>query len=209
MLKSVFQLRCFKISPFVIYGMLLLPACQSPVETVEATDEQGQRIRYQRQKSNFAKEGLYERFFPNGAVAESAIYHQDSLDGARKIFYENGQLESSTPMVRGTFEGKYQKFRPDGSLEIEQTYVHGALEGYSIRYYPNGQIEEKVMLKDSEENGPFTEYYPNGKLKAAGTYQYVEDSAVEQGELREYDSTGTLIRIADCDNGVCRTRWKK
>ena len=112
-------------------------------------------------------------------------------------------------MVRGTFEGKYQKFRPDGSLEIEQTYVHGALEGYSIRYYTNGQVEEKVMLKDSEENGPFTEYYPNGKLKAEGTYQYVEDSAVEQGELREYDSTGTLIRIADCDNGVCRTRWKK
>ena len=188
---------------------LCLTACQWNIETVETTDEYGQAIRYQRRKDNFAREGMYERFHPNGKVAERTIYLNDTINGPREFFYENGQLESVTPMVNGVLEGKYEKFRENGQRYIEQTFVNGQLEGWSLKYYPNGQLEEKVMLKNSEENGPFFEYYDNGKPKAEGNYIYKDEAALEQGELKEYDSTGTLIRIADCIDGICRTRWKK
>jgi len=27
--------------------------------------------------------------------------------------------------------------------------------------------------------------------------------------LKEYDETGQLVRIADCQLGICRTKWTK
>jgi len=49
------------------------------------------------------------------------------------------------------------------------------------------------------------EYHPNGSLKAEGQYL---NGDFEQGELKLYDETGRLVRIMDCEQGVCRTRWQ-
>lgn len=193
-----------------LVGIILLSNCaNSPVETVEHRDEKGQLERFERRKKDFAKEGLYQRFTPAGQLLEEAHYRNDTLDGERKYFYANGTVESIEHYTNGVFHGEYRKFYENGSIQIEQTFVHGALEGLSIAYYPNGVMKEKVTLRNNEENGPFTEYHENGALKAEGTYISDENVAVEQGELREYDETGQLIRIADCQSGVCRTRWKK
>jgi antitoxin component YwqK of YwqJK toxin-antitoxin module len=124
-------------------------------------------------------------------------------------------VESIEHYQKGEYHGKYQKFYESGQLKIEQEFVDGAMQGFSLRYYPNGVLEEKVTIRDSEENGPFWEYYENGNLKTEGSYAPSEDASfsdnvsLEQGELKEYDENGQLIRIADCNKGVCLTRWKK
>ena len=189
-------------------GLTLFNAC-SNVETVEIRDEQGRLERYQRNKKDYAKEGLYQKFHPNGTLLQEAYYVHDTLHGERKFFYENGVVETVEHLRNGVYDGKFQHFYPNGVLQVEQQYVNGALQGLSIRYYKNGVVEEKVTLRDNEEDGPFTEYYENGNLKAEGAYRPGEDGPVEQGELKEYDESGQLVRIADCNKGFCLTKWKK
>ena len=195
--------------PAGVFLFCLVYCGNSPVETVEHRDERGQLERFERRKKDYAKEGLYQRFASSGQLLEEARYSNDTLHGERKYFYANGTVESIEHYSNGVFHGKYQKFYETGSIQVEQEFVNGALEGLNIAYYPNGVVKEKVTLRNNEEDGPFTEYYENGALKAEGRYIPGENVAVEQGELREYDETGQLVRIADCQSGICRTRWKK
>lgn len=195
-----------RLYPVLFLALACLFACSSDLETVEQRNDQNQLIRFQRRKSDFARQGVYQRFYPSGILAEEAVYVHDTLDGPHKYFYTNGNLESIEHLKMGVFHGKYQKFYENGVLELEQEFVDGAMQGLSLRYYPNGILGEKVTIRDNEENGPFTEYHENGQLKAEGTYR---DGPTEQGELREYDESGQLIRIADCTDGMCVTRWKK
>ena len=199
----------FRLLAGSVLFCLAYSCVNSPVEKVEHRNEQGQLERFERRKKDFAKEGLYQRFSENGALLEEAHYTNDSLDGERKYFYPNGKVESVERYAKGVYHGKYQKYYDTGALQLEQEFVNGALEGLSIAYYPNGAVKEKVTLRNNEENGPFTEYYENGALKAEGRYIPGEDLPLEQGELKEYDETGQLIRIADCQSGICRTKWKK
>ncbi len=194
---------------FYLFLVILSACAGSGTETIENRDAEGNLVRFERRKKDFAKQGRYQRFHPDGQLAEEAFYKNDSLDGERRLFYPNGQVDVVEHYANGMFSGKYQKFREDGTLQLEQNFVNGQIEGESIGYFSNGKIAEKVAFKNSEENGPFFEYYDNGQPKAEGTYVPSEDGPLEDGELKEYDSTGTLVRIADCKLGICHTRWKK
>jgi antitoxin component YwqK of YwqJK toxin-antitoxin module len=200
--------NCFVL---VAFALLAPTACkENPIETTEVRDDEGRLERFQRDKNSFAKEGLYQKFAPDGKLLEEAHFHQNQLEGEKKYFFSNGTVESIEPYKNGQLHGKYRKFYESGTPRIEQDYVDGVMQGLSIRYYTNGSVEERVTMQGSEENGPFQEYYENGQLKTEGVYLSTEDeSALEQGELKEYDETGQLVRIADCVNGRCTTRWKK
>jgi antitoxin component YwqK of YwqJK toxin-antitoxin module len=179
-------------------------------ETIEELDLQGNIEKFERRKSDFAKHGLYQRFSQEGQLLEEAHYQDNQLQGERTYYYPDGAVESTEVYENGVLHGKYKKFKEDGTLYIEQEFVNGSMEGWSIRYYPNGKIEEKVFIKDNSEDGPFYEYWENGNMKAEGTYNTnIEGTALEQGELKEYDESGTLIRTADCVDGRCTTTWKK
>lgn len=204
------RIQCFSLRLAIVMLALFQTFCKdSQLETVEKRDGEGLLERYQRRKTDFAKEGLYQIFSPDGALLEEAHYFNDTLDGERKYFYPNGSVESIEHFQKGEYHGKYQKFHENGQLKIEQEFVNGAMQGFSLRYYPSGVLEEKVTIRDNDENGPFWEYWENGKIKAEGYYIPSDDGPLEQGELREYDENGQLIRIADCNNGVCLTRSKK
>lgn len=188
----------------------VFPFCkQNSVETAEARDAEGRLERYQRRKSDYAKEGLYQRFRADNTLMEEATYQNDTLEGERKYFYPNGKQESVERYHKGVIDGKFQKFYDNGALQVEQTYQNGVLEGLSIAFYPNGAVKEKVMLRNNEEDGAFSEYYETGKLKTEGFYEPGDDGPLETGTLKEYDETGQLIRVAECAKGICNTKWKK
>lgn len=211
MLNQKLSNYLFSVSMGIALVAILLASCNStPVETTEAKNDRGQLERWQRRKDTFVKEGLYQRLSPEGALLEEAHYKGDSLEGERKYFFANGNSESVENYRNNKLDGKFRAFYESGQLKIEQDFANGAMTGMSIRYYPNGQVEEKVTMKDNVENGPFSEYYENGKLKTEGVYApNNEGDGLEEGELKEYDDNGQLIRIADCKSGMCLTRWKK
>jgi antitoxin component YwqK of YwqJK toxin-antitoxin module len=213
--KTVFSMTRipFLVVSYVllIAGAILFSHCKqgNATEVVENPNPDGSRERYERRKSDFAKQGLYQRFRVDGKLAEEAHFVADTLEGERRYYYPNGTLESKEYYKKGVIDGKFQGFYENGSLQIEKVFVNGSLNGELKTFYPDGVVKEKVMLKNNEEDGPFTEYYPNGKIKAEGLYKPTEDGSVEHGELKEYDENGELVRIADCVDGACSTKWKK
>ena len=197
----------FSILGFAFFLIFQISCKENPVETVAVRDDEGRLERFERNKKDFAKEGLYQKLSPEGKLLEEAHYHLNVLEGEKKYFYPNGSVESVEMYKNGQFDGKFKKFFENGKIQLEQDFVNGTMQGFSIRYYPNGTVEERVTMVENEEKGPFQEYYENGKLKTEGSYAPSDkESALEQGELKEYDQNGVLVRTADCVDGRCTTR---
>jgi antitoxin component YwqK of YwqJK toxin-antitoxin module len=190
----------------IILFFLALVACNSNVEKVENVDDYGYKEVYQRDKEHFGKEGLYERFNEKGIKVEEALYKNDTLDGYRILYYENGDTQVVETYLEGRFEGPFKAYYESGQLEMEGQYVFNEMDGSWKRYYKNGQLMEDVTFRENAENGPFIEYHENGALKAEGTYINGDG---EHGLLKLYDENGELVRTMNCDYGVCRTMWSK
>lgn len=193
-------------------SLMVLAACRSELETVETTDEDGYQIQYTRSKTDYAKQGKYISYFPDGTVYEEAEYLNDTLHGSRKLYYENGKLSVVENYKRGKFISPFLKYFESGEVQIEGSYENNKASGIWKRYYKNGQLMEVVNLRDNEEYGPFEEYYENGKKKAEGEYAGTDEDTgkpLEQGVLKLYNEQGELIKEMNCNRGTCLTTWKK
>ena len=188
--------------------LLLLAACKTgSIETIENRDDKGQILeKFDRRKKDFAKEGQFQAFYPNGTIKEEAFYQNDTLTGEHKFFYPNGTCEIVQRRQNGLFEGHYQHFYDNGTLESEGDYRNNAMVGPWRFLYKNGVVKELVEFRDNEENGPFREFYQSGTLKTEGAYLNGDN---EDGPLKMYDSLGVLVKTMDCQAGVCRTVWEK
>ena len=189
-----------------LLSILAITACNNRLETVNTQDEYGYTEVYQRDKEDYGKEGVYERYNEKNIKVEEAVYHNDTLSGYRILYYENGDTQIVENYVAGHFDGAFQAYYENGQLEIDGTYADNTMDGPWKRYYKNGQLMEIVTFRNNEENGPFTEYHRNGKLKAEGSYLNGDN---EHGELKLYDESGELIRKMNCENGICRTIWSR
>lgn len=195
------------LNRILLLSVLLATASCNQLETVEQRDPDGRLIRYQINKQSKVREGLWQQFSSDGKLQVEAHFMKDSLHGEKKYYYTGGATESVENYENGILHGAFRKYYESGSLMLEQQFVQGVMQGLSIRYYPNGVVQERVTIVNNDENGPFQEYYESGVLKAEGTYSSTEEeTALEQGELREYDPQGKLIRVADCVDGRCNTR---
>jgi len=176
------------------------------LQTVEVTDSSGYVVKYTRRAFDYAKEGEFSRRSPDGKLLEVANFAGDTLHGLRILFYETGDTQIVETYQNGNFEGPYKAYYPNGQLELIGQYVGNTMDGEWKRYYDTGELMEVVTLRDNLENGPFKEYYKNGNLRTEGTYK---DGDYENGLLKKYDESGTLIQTMNCEMGVCRTVWKK
>ena len=190
--------------------IILTFSCARKVETIETKNEFGYTIKYSRNKTDYAKQGLYTANYPNGEKYEEANYVNDTLHGERKIYYESGALEILETYSMGKFQSPYKRFFEDGKIQQEGHYEDNVATGVWKKYYRNGQLEESVTLENNEENGPFQEYYENGNLKAEGAYKGFDagsSRAREHGLLKLYNEEGVLIKKMNCSLGICRTIW--
>ena len=196
------------ISILSIAALLTLNACsnQSDLESIEIYNQYGQLEKFTRLKSDLSREGKYQRYAPGGVLLEEAFYQNDSLEGVRTLYFENGQPQYVEQYKNGNFDGPYKAFFDNGEVEVEGNYINDVMDGPWTTYYPTGGVKEVVTFANNLENGPFTEFYPNGVKKAEGNYL---NGDREHGELKLYNEEGEHIKTMECDNGVCRTVWEK
>lgn len=121
------------IRSFLRHSVVLLFVFQAfctpnPIETTEAKNDRGQLERWQRRKDNFAKEGLFQRFSPEGVLLEEANYRADSLDGERKFYSSKGILESIERYQNNKIHGKFQGFYENGQVKIETGFRSGCID---------------------------------------------------------------------------------
>lgn len=187
--------RISKVSLLSILSLLLvLSSCRKEKYIGTLVDYPGE------------KEGLIQAYTENGMLYEEGQFKQGVLDGYRKIYYPDGKLQIVETYKNGKFEGPFVKYHKNGKKKVEGKYVNSTMEGIWKTYYDTEALKDEVMMHDNLENGPFKEFYENGKLKAIGAYKNGE---FEHGPLQLFDESGTLIKKMDCENGICRTTWKK
>ena len=109
---------------------LFLAGC-SDLETVKNKDEEGNLVeQFTRRKADYAREGLYRKFYPSGKLQEQANFHNDTLEGERRLFYENGQVQIVEQYVDGQFHGPYRTFYENGQADVEGEYVDNSMQGF-------------------------------------------------------------------------------
>lgn len=195
-----------RFSFFTLILLILGTACGNGLIQVEQKDEFGNTIKYTKNPETGALDGTWVRMGPDNKKLEEAEYNGGTLNGKRTLFYENGQAEIVETYVDGVFEGSFLMYYENGQLKQEGNYKNGETVGEWKGFYQSGQLKEIVTFAKNAENGPFTEYHENGQLKTEGNYLNGDN---EDGLLKEYDETGTLVTKKDCKMGICKTIWKK
>jgi len=174
------------------------------IEDVEKKDEDGNTLHYSQNKVNHTLEGKFEKIAANGKKLEEANYVGGKYDGNRILYYEVGDTQIVETYQLGTFEGRYKLFYPNGKLKMTGFYHNNSMDGLWYQYFETGELKEQVTFKDNNENGPFKEFHKNGVVSVEGNYK---NGDKEQGPLKMYNDAGQLIKIMECNQGVCRTVW--
>lgn len=186
--------------------LLIFTACSSDLQLVKVRNQAGVIIKKYKIDLDQKKQGLFVLYDNEGNKIEEANFKDNLLDGERKLFYENGKIETLENYKSGKFDGVYQTFYQNGLLELEGIYKEDTMEGVWKRYYETGELMEMVTYQNNQENGPFKEFYTSGVLKTEGQYLNGDQ---EHGLLKLYDETGKIEKKMDCANGICKTVWTK
>jgi len=195
-----------RILLFFILSMTAM-SCNRDQNIVEIKDENNKVVeKYFVDPKINKKEGKYERYFPSGNLAETAYYKRDTLDGERIFYFESGQVERVQNYLFGVFQGEFKSYYINGNLNAQGNYLNNEMDGVWKRFYDSGELMEEVNFVNNDENGPFREYFKNGKLKTEGSYI---NGPFENGELKEYNESGEVIRTMSCQSGICNTTWVK
>jgi antitoxin component YwqK of YwqJK toxin-antitoxin module len=128
-------------------------------------------------------------------VAIESRYRDGLLDGRRREWYEDGQLEREETFVRGVKDGVVREWSDDGQLVLERplrggkkdglerewfangrqksesTYEMGSLQGVRSLWYENGNKRLERSFVDGKAHGPTTEWYESGMLKSQATWR--------------------------------------
>ena len=91
----------------------LIWACNSAapaLEQIEQKDAYGYTEKFLRKQTDFAKQGLYERFDENGTKVEEANYENDTLNGFRILYGEKGDTQVVEQYKMGLFDGVFKAY---------------------------------------------------------------------------------------------------
>ena len=199
-------MKIFQISILIL---LIMTSCKD-TSVQKSFDEKGNLISESSQKEDGTLHGITKNYIEKRLFSEEN-YTDGVLDGNRKIFYANGNVEISEIYKNGILEGNYIAYHTNGQEMLKANYIDGSMQGLVTTFFDDGNIKEEVTFIDGEENGPFKEFYPNGNIKWEGVYVPGIDEPNEIGEVKNYNEEGTLIRKLQCDTiygyNKCKTIW--
>lgn len=153
------------------------------------------------------KNGLYQKFYENGKIAETINYNDEGVqDGAHTLYYPSGKIMIKEMIKQNKNDGKYLSFFEDGSPEQEGFYRDNKMDSVWKTYFkePKGKLRYEATFKNGKFNGPYKEYFANGNLMASGNkIEIMDDFDVYDGEVLLYDSlvNNKLIRKLHFEKG--------
>ncbi|MBK8612249.1 MAG: toxin-antitoxin system YwqK family antitoxin [Flavobacteriales bacterium] len=171
------------------------------------------------------QQGPFEQFFDNGQPKARSTYQKGQPEGTMTYFFPSGKKEIEGKMVNGDRDGTWYYFNEDGTVQIQilyktGTYVKDRKENGTFKeYYDQDKLKSEVTYKAGRKEGRFTEWNNDGAWverpvkigpdgmqkgdtervlegqtkKREGTYK----NDLLEGELKEYDENGKLIRTVN------------
>uniref|UniRef100_UPI00404A91FD hypothetical protein n=1 Tax=Flavobacterium sp. TaxID=239 RepID=UPI00404A91FD len=148
--------------------------------------------------------GSYERYHPEGNLASKGIYYyeiavNDTIlkninDGAKEIYYKNGNPQLLEFYKMGKLEGSWQRFYEDGTLQEERQYEDNLETGYKRFYDKTGKKIHEYYQKIIEIDGKKT------SVRDGFEYRWNNGILTLKSEFKNGFEVG--IRETFYDNGV-------
>lgn len=141
-----------------------------------------------------------EYFYPGGQKSSEGYLRDNKPDGYWKTYYESGLLKSEGNRENFLLEGTWKFYNAEGNLELEINYSKDKKNGKRISYLENEIIEEN--FENDIKQGFTYLYYIDGKIKKEIYYK----DGLEEGLVKEYDTTGTIITLYTYRKGFIVSR---
>lgn len=112
------------------------------------------------------------------------LIYKESVD---TFFQQHGD----TLYYQGSFFTGYRyALYPNGDTSFVEGYFNGSAEGQQRKFFPGHQKQEERGYINGKKEGVHRSWWPDGKIKM----DYVAHLDDYEGEFREWNSAGTLIK---------------
>ncbi|WCO00648.1 toxin-antitoxin system YwqK family antitoxin [Psychroserpens ponticola] len=118
---------------------------------------------------NGKRHGIYQKWFPNGALSFEAYYVNGLQHGKAKSWWKNGNLRSEANFKDGIVNGIQKQWYKSGAKFKEMSIVNGQEEGFQKAWRENGKIYNNYEAKNGRIFG----------LKRASLCYQLEDENVQ------------------------------
>ena len=163
-------------------------------ETIPEKYEDG-TIRIEREvahfsDNNFAADGKYREFHPNGKPFVEGQFADGRQQGEWTYYFENGQVNRKATYKDGKLDGQWDIFRADGTLSAKRAFKDGLRDGDWVTYDATGkQPLTEEHFAGGKEDGVWKVWYPNGQLKQQATFK----DGKREGASAEWDDKGQKL----------------
>ena len=159
-------------------------------------------------------------------VAMMKVQKKDGVKDSTLIelltYHPNGQLASSTDMIRNIRHGKHVEYSPaggviakgqfennrksdkwlwfgrDGNPDSLRTYKKGMLSGKSVDYSTVGKKIKEMSYQNHKYHGKLIHYNSNGKKSLIGEYRF----GIPNGKWTWFSKAGKKERIVTYKKGI-------
>jgi len=104
-------------------------------------------------------------------VAKRAEYTEGKLNGIEQKFYPDGRVAEELTWKEGMKNGVWKQFFRNGQLKSTATYHDDRLDGVYTAYFSNGKIQVEGAYRNDLPNDEWKRFDENGKLLS--TIRYV------------------------------------
>lgn len=129
-------------------------------------------------KEKKAREGLVEKYGPNGNLTTAINYKEGKRNGIAKSYYNNGNLRQSIEYKNNVKHGLAITYYENGRKYQETPYVNGVIHGVRKKYRMNGQLMAEIPYNDDEPCAGLKEYLLNGELKTE--YPHIQITPIDE-----------------------------
>lgn len=146
--------------------------------------------------------------YDDGTYSEYTLVN-GKINGLRKDFYENGNIESEYFKLNGELNGSFKSYYSSGKLSLTGNYLNGKKHGIFVEYDEDGVKNKEIEMANGMLNG-VSKYFTGGKI----SFLYTFKNDVKNGPaiLYEYDQDSErLLRkksfqfLNDTMNGAQKT----
>lgn len=142
---------------------------------------------------NNLSEGKWKLYRKDGGNIKQIVgYKNDTLNGIREDYWENGNLKCKSNNIKGKLNGETILYHENGKIQETKHLKDGKIHGILTQYFDNGQLEFKCRYWLDKKKDTCKFYYENGNLKKMAIIKLDTISGLSKKEITEYYETGEL-----------------
>lgn len=190
-----------KIIPIII--TLLMASCAPVSVVIDRYDNNREKtvaIMKVDKKDGFIDTVMVEllTYHSNGQMASSTDMMRNNQHGKHVEYSRSGEVIAKGKFENNLKSDKWSWFGRDGILDSLRTFEKGMLSGKSIDYSLSGKITREIMYLNNNYHGKSIQYNDNGKKSLIGEYLH----GIPHGKWTWFNTSGKKERIVTYKKGI-------